>query len=150
MTHSLTQAGHRLMRPLGKLISVPHRPDVWFVSKSLSSLFLTVDSGGHDMYTLNHTPRLMRYGKTYTYSHHNAGPCSEAWWAAITIWLGHTVKFHSSSPSWLAPICLQTKQIAGNSCIMGKSIPLETSLDRWGCRGLDLQWYYAGVASDWS
>ncbi len=67
MTHSLTQAGHRLMRPLGKFISVPHRPDVWFVSKSLSSLFLKVDSGGRDMHTLNHSLRLTRYGTTNTY-----------------------------------------------------------------------------------
>ncbi len=44
----------------------------------------------------------------------------------------------------------QSKQIASNACIMGKSIPLETSLDRWECRGLDLQWSHASVASDWS
>jgi hypothetical protein len=47
--HSLTQAGHRLMRPMDRYISVPHRPDVWFVSKSLSSLFLKVDPGGCDV-----------------------------------------------------------------------------------------------------
>ena len=58
MTHSLTQAGHRLMRPLGRYISVPHRPDVWVVSKTLSSLFLKVDLGGYDMYTFHHTPHL--------------------------------------------------------------------------------------------
>jgi hypothetical protein len=42
------------------------------------------------------------------------------------------------------------KEIAGNACIMGKSIFLEASLDRWGRKGLDLQWSHAGVASDWS
>ncbi len=47
-------------------------------------------------------------------------------------------------------ICSQIKQIAGNTCIMGKSIHLETSLDRRGRRGLDLQWSHVGVASDWS
>jgi hypothetical protein len=51
MTHSLTQAGHELRRPFGRYIGVPHRPDVWFVSKTLSSLFLNVDLGGHDVYT---------------------------------------------------------------------------------------------------
>jgi hypothetical protein len=33
---------------------------------------------------------------------------------------------------------------------MGKLIPLETTLDRWGCWGLDLQRLHAGVASDWA
>jgi hypothetical protein len=101
MTHSLTQAGHTLMHPLGRYIGVPHRPDVWFVSKTLSSLFLKVDSGDHDVYTVNQTPHSMRYGTTYIYSHHDAGPCLEARWATITNWLGHTVKFHSLSPAWL-------------------------------------------------
>jgi hypothetical protein len=100
MIHSLTQAGHRLLRPLGRYIGAPHRPDVWFLSKTLSSLLFKVDSGGHDVYTLNQTPHLMRYGTTYTYSHHNAGPCSEARCATITNWLGHTIKLHSWSPSW--------------------------------------------------
>ncbi len=100
MIHFLTQAGNRLMCPLGRYIGAPHRPDVWFVSKTLSSLFFKVDLAIHDVYTLNQTPRLMRYGTTYTYSHHDAGPCSKARLGTITNWLGHTVKFHSSSPSW--------------------------------------------------
>ncbi len=78
MIYSLTQAGHRLMGHLGRYIGVPHRPDVWFVSKTLSFLFLKVDLGGHDVYTLNQTLRMTRYGTTYTYSHHNMSPCSEA------------------------------------------------------------------------
>ncbi len=28
MTHSLTQAGHKLWRPLGRYIGIPHRPDI--------------------------------------------------------------------------------------------------------------------------
>ncbi len=52
------------------------------------------------MYTLNQTLCLTRYGTTYTYSHHNAGPCSEAQCGTITNWLGYTVKLRSSSPSW--------------------------------------------------
>jgi hypothetical protein len=39
MIHSLTQAGHRLLRPLGSYIGAPHRPDAWFLSKTLGSLF---------------------------------------------------------------------------------------------------------------
>jgi hypothetical protein len=100
MIHSLTQAGHRLMRPLGRYIGASHRPDVWFLSKTLSSLFFKVDSGGHDVYTLNQTPHLTRYGITYTYSHHNSGPCSEAQCVIVTNWLGHTIKLHSLSLSW--------------------------------------------------
>jgi hypothetical protein len=150
MTHSLTQSGHRLMHPLGRYISIPHRPDVWFVSKTLSSLFLKVVSGGHDMYTLNQTSRLMRYGTTYTYSHHGAGPCLEAWWVTITQLAGSHCKILLIVSLLITMICPQTKQIAGKSCIMGKSIPLETSLDRWWHRGLDLQWSHLGVASDWS
>jgi hypothetical protein len=42
----------------------------------------------------------MRYGTTYTYSHHNACSCLEAQRATITNWLGHTIKFHSSFPAW--------------------------------------------------
>jgi hypothetical protein len=42
----------------------------------------------------------MSYGTTYTYSHHNTGPCSEVRRATTTNWLGHTVQFHSSSPTW--------------------------------------------------
>jgi hypothetical protein len=83
MTHSLTQTRHKLWCPLGRYIGVPHRPDVWFVSKTLSSLFLKVDSGGHDVYTVNQTPRATKYGTTYTYSHHNDGPCLEARQATI-------------------------------------------------------------------
>ncbi len=101
MTYSLTQAGHKLMHPLGRYIIVPHRPDVWFVSKTLSSLFLKVDSGSHDVHRVNQKPRLTRFGTTYTFSHHITGPCLEPRRATITNWLGHTVKFHSSSPAWL-------------------------------------------------
>jgi hypothetical protein len=96
MIHSITHAGHRRLHPLGRYIGAPHRPDVWFLSKMLGSLFFKVDSGGHDTYTLI----LTRYGTTYTYSHHNAGPCLEAQHATITNWLGCTVKLHSLSPSW--------------------------------------------------
>jgi hypothetical protein len=56
MTHSLTQAGHKLRHPLDRYIGIPHRTDVWFVSKTLSSLFLKVNSGGRDVYTVNQTP----------------------------------------------------------------------------------------------
>ncbi len=101
MTYSLTQAGHKLMCPLGRYIGVPHRPDVWFVHKFLSSQFLKIDFGSHDVYTLNQTPRSTRYDTTYTYSHHNMGPCLEAQRVTITNWLDDTVKFHSSSPTWL-------------------------------------------------
>jgi hypothetical protein len=101
MTYSLTQLGHKLMRPLDRYIGVPHRPDVWFVSKTLSSLFLKVYSVGHDVYTVNQSPHSTRYGTTYTYSHHIVGPCLEARRATITKWLGHTAKFHSLYPAWL-------------------------------------------------
>jgi hypothetical protein len=53
--HSLTQASHRLLRPLGRYIGAPHRPDVWFLCETLGSLCLKVDLGGHDVYTLNQT-----------------------------------------------------------------------------------------------
>jgi hypothetical protein len=77
LTHSLTQTGHKLWNPSGRYISIPNKPDVWFVSKTLSSLFLKVDTGGHDVYTVNQTLHVMRYGTTYTYSDQDAGPCSE-------------------------------------------------------------------------
>jgi hypothetical protein len=78
MIHSLTQAGHRLLHPMGRYIGAPHRPDVWFLCETPGSLCLKVNLGGHDVYTLNQTPRSTRYGTTYTYSHHNTGPCSES------------------------------------------------------------------------
>jgi hypothetical protein len=93
MIHSLTQAGHRLLCPSGRYA-------VWFLGKTLGSLFFKVDSGNHDVYTLNQTPHLMRYGTTYTYSHNGAGPCLEAQRVTITNWLGYTAKLHSLSPSW--------------------------------------------------
>jgi hypothetical protein len=98
--HSLTQAGHRLLHLLGRYIGAPHRPDVWFLCEMLGSLCLKVDLGGHDVYTLNQTPRSTRYGTIYTYSHHDTGPCSESRCATITNWLGRTVKLRSSSPAW--------------------------------------------------
>jgi hypothetical protein len=52
------------------------------------------------VYTLNQTPWSTRYGTTYTYSHHDTGPCLESGCATITNWLGCTVKLHSSSPAW--------------------------------------------------
>jgi hypothetical protein len=100
MIHSLTQAGHRLLCPLGRYIGAPHRPDVWFLCETFGSLFLKVDLGSHDVYTLNQTPRSTRYGTTYTYSHHNTAPCLESRHATITNWLGRTVKLHSLSPAW--------------------------------------------------
>jgi hypothetical protein len=100
MIHSLTQAGHRLLRPLGRYIGAPHRPDVWLLCETSDSPFLKVDLGSHDVYTLNLTPRSTRYGTTYTYSHNNAGPCSESQHATITNWLGCTIKLHSLSPAW--------------------------------------------------
>jgi hypothetical protein len=78
MIHSLTQVGHRLLHSLGRYIGAPHRPIVWFLSETLGSLFLKLDLGGHDVYTLNQTPCSTRYGTTYTYSHHNTGPCLES------------------------------------------------------------------------
>ena len=103
MIHSLTQAGHRLLRPLGRYIGAPHRPDVWFLCEMLGSLCLKVDLGGHDVYTLNQTPPSTRYGITYNYSYHDTAPCSESQRATITNWLGCTVKLHSLSPIWSPP-----------------------------------------------
>jgi hypothetical protein len=100
MIHSLTQAGHRLLRPLGRYIGAPHRPDVWFLCETLGSLSLKVDLGGHDVYTLNQTLRSTRYGTTYTYSHHDTGPCSESQGTTTTNRLGCTIKLHSLSPAW--------------------------------------------------
>jgi hypothetical protein len=100
MIHSLTQVGHRLLRPLGRYIGSSHRTDVWFLCELLGSLCLKVDSGSHDVYPLNQTPCSTRYGTTYTYSHHNTAPCLELRCATITNWLGCTVKLHSSSPTW--------------------------------------------------
>jgi hypothetical protein len=98
MIHSLTQAGHRLLRPLGRYIGAPHRTDVWFLCKKSRSLFLKVDLGVHDVYTQNQTPHSTMYGTTYTYSHHNTGPCSESRRATITNWLGCTVNFTHCLP----------------------------------------------------
>jgi hypothetical protein len=100
MIHSLTQAGHRLLHPLGRYTGAPHRLDVWFLCETSGSLFLKVDLGGHDVYTMNQKPPLTRYGTTYTYSHHGTGPCSESQRVTITNWLGCTVNLHSSSPAW--------------------------------------------------
>jgi hypothetical protein len=107
MIHPLIQAGHRLLRPLGRYIGAPHRQDVWFLCETLGSLFLKVDLGGHNVYTLNQTPCSTRYDTTYTYSHHNTGPCSESRQATITNWLGCTIKLHSFSPSW-SPLHVQS------------------------------------------
>ncbi len=68
--------------------------------ETLGSLFLKVDLGSHDVYTLNQTPCSTRYGTTYTYSHQDTAPCLESRHATITNWLSHTVKLHSSSPAW--------------------------------------------------
>jgi hypothetical protein len=100
MIHSLTQAGHRLLRPLGRYIGAPHRPVVWFLCETLGSLFLKIDLGILNVYTLNQTPCPTRYDTTYTYSHHNTSPCLESQRATITNWLGCIVKLHSLSPAW--------------------------------------------------
>ena len=44
---SLTQAGKKLRRPLGKYTGRPHRPDDWFVSSDLVQLYHKVATGGH-------------------------------------------------------------------------------------------------------
>jgi hypothetical protein len=100
MFHSLTQASHRLLHPLGRYIGAPHRPDVWFLCEMLGSFCLKVDLGAHDVYILNQTLRSTRYGTTYIYSHCNTAPCWESRCATITNWLGRTIKLHSSSPTW--------------------------------------------------
>jgi hypothetical protein len=100
MIHSLTQAGHRLLCPLGRYIGAPHRPYVWFLCETSGSLCLKVDLGGHDVYTLNQTSRSTRYGTTYTYSHHDTGPYLESQYTTITNWLGYTINLHSLSPAW--------------------------------------------------
>jgi hypothetical protein len=99
MIHSLTQVGHSILHPLGRYNGAPHRPDVWFLCEMLGSLCLKVDLGGHDVYALNQTLRSTRYGTTYTYSHHDTGPCLESQCATITNWLGSTIKLHSLSPA---------------------------------------------------
>ena len=80
---SLTQAGQKLRQPLGSYISVPHQPDVWFVSNTLSSLFRKVETGGHDVYSINPTLCATRYGATYTYSHYDHGPYPDARRASV-------------------------------------------------------------------
>jgi hypothetical protein len=100
MIHSLTQVGHRLLPPLGRYIGALHRLDVWFLCETSGSLFLKVDLGSHDLYTLNQTLHSTRYGTTYNYSHHNTAPCSESRRGTIAYWLGRTIKLHSSSPAW--------------------------------------------------
>jgi hypothetical protein len=99
MIHSLTQAGHRLLRPLGRYIGAPHRPDVWFLCETLG-LCLKVDMGGHNVCTHNQTLHSTSYGTTYNYSHHDTGPCLESRRTTITSWLGRTIKLHSSSSAW--------------------------------------------------
>jgi hypothetical protein len=149
MTYSLTQAGHKLMHPWGRFIGVPHRPDAWFISKTLSSLFLKVDSGGHDVYTVTQTPRPTRYGKTYLLTS-RCGPMFGRTAGTHHQLAGSDCKILLIISRLVTTIHPQTKQITGNACIMGKSIFLETSSDRWGCSGLDLQRSHVGVASDWS
>jgi hypothetical protein len=127
MIHSLTQAGNRLMRPLGRYIGAPHRPDVWFLSKTLSSFFFKVDSGGHDVYALNQTPHLTRYGTTYTYSHHNAGPCVGSTTCNHHQLAGSHHKTFLITSLLVTTTLSQTKLIAGNPSIMGKLIHLKTS-----------------------
>ncbi len=130
MIHSLTQADHRLLHPLGRYIGAPHRPDVWFLCETLGSHFLKVDLGGHDVYTLNQTARSTRYGTTYlltsqhspifgvtTHDHHQ---------------LAGLHRKTSLIVSCLVPTTrLRSKSITGNPSIMGKSIPLEISQDQW-------------------
>jgi hypothetical protein len=129
MIHSLTQAGHRLLHPLGIYIGAPHRPDVWFLCEMLGSLCLKVDLDNHDVYTLNQTLYSTRYVTTYIYSHHNTGPCSESRHATITNWLGRIVKTSLIIPCLVTTTCLQSKLIAGNTSNMEKSNSLETSQD---------------------
>jgi hypothetical protein len=69
------------------------------MSKTLSTLFLKGDTGDHDVYTVNQTPRATRYGTTHTYSHHKVGPCLEVRRVSVTNWLGQTLQFLSSSPA---------------------------------------------------
>ena len=64
---SLTQAGQKLHRPLGKYTGRPHRPDDWFVSSDLLHLYHKVATGGHEVYNRGHTARATRYGAVYHY-----------------------------------------------------------------------------------
>jgi hypothetical protein len=52
---SLTHAGKKLRRPLGKYTGRPHRPDYWFVSSDLLHLYHKVATGGHEVYNRGHT-----------------------------------------------------------------------------------------------
>ena len=98
---SMTQPGQKLCQPLGSYISVPHLPDVWFESNTLSSLYLKVETRGHNVFTINPTLRATRYGATYTYSHYDDGPCPNARRVNFINWRGPTVQCHSLAPAWL-------------------------------------------------
>jgi hypothetical protein len=136
LIHSLTQAGHRHLCPLGRYIGAPHTPDLWFLCETSGFLCLKVDLGGHDVYTLNQTPCSTRYGTTYTYSHHDTAPCSESRHTTITNWLGRTVKLHSSSPAWL-PLQVHSPN------------QLLATLASWGNQSLWKHLRIDGSAGDW-
>jgi hypothetical protein len=72
---SLTQAGKKLHRPLGKYTGRPHRPDDWLVSSDLLHLYHKVATGGHEVYNRGHTACATRFGAVYHYHHMDDTTC---------------------------------------------------------------------------
>jgi hypothetical protein len=98
---SLTNAGKKLRRPLGKYTGRPHRPDDWFVSSDLLQLYHKVAKGGHELYNRGHTARATRFGAVYHYHHMDEMTCPEQRRASVSNWTGPTIQFHSSALSWV-------------------------------------------------
>jgi len=72
---SLTQAGKKLRRLLGKYTGRPHRPDNWFLSSDLLHLYHKVATGGHEVYNRGHTARATRFEAVYHYHHMDDTTC---------------------------------------------------------------------------
>ena len=59
---SLTVGGHKLRHPLGKYISNPYLPDVWFTSESRSEIYRHLNTDGYEVFQHEVAGRQTRYG----------------------------------------------------------------------------------------
>jgi hypothetical protein len=101
---SLTVLGHKLCHPLGKYITDPHLPDVWFTLEDCSEIYRQVSAGVYEIYQCKRRGRQTRYGTWYLLQDTHEGACPRLVQASIWDWDGQSLWFHSAAHTALGHI----------------------------------------------
>ena len=91
---SLTVLSHKLCHPIGRYITDPHLPEVWFTLEDRSEIYLQVSIGVYEVYQRKRGGRQTRYETRYLLQETQEGVCLWLVQACIQDWDGQSLQFH--------------------------------------------------------